>query len=102
MRFLIAGAGAIGGYLGACMARAGQDVTLFARGPHLQAMRERGLRILSADGGFEVGPRVVGDLGEAGPVDVIILAVKAHGLTGLAPQLRPLIGDNTVVVSTQN
>ena len=102
MRFLIAGAGAIGGYVGACMARAGQDVTLFARGPHLRAMQERGLRVLSAEGDFETHPRVVGDLAEAGPMDVILLAVKAHGLTQLAPQLKPLIGENTTVVSTQN
>jgi len=84
------------------MARAGQDVTLFARGPHLHAMQERGLRILSAEGDFEVRPKVVGDLGDAGPVDVIILAVKAHGLTRLAPQLRPLIREGVTVVSTQN
>jgi len=102
MRFLIAGAGAIGGYIGACMARAGQDVTLFARGPHLRAMQERGLRVLSADGDFETHPRVVGDLAQAGAMDVIVLAVKAHGLTALAPRVKPLIGENTTVVSTQN
>ena len=84
------------------MARAGQDVTLYARGPHLRAMQESGLRILSADGDFEVRPRVTGDLADAGRVDVIFLGVKAHGLTQLAPQLRPLIGENTTVVSTQN
>src|SRR5207247_4961544 len=84
------------------MARSGQDVTLFARGPHLRAMQERGLRVLSADGDFEVRPNVVGALEDAGAMDVIILGVKAHGLTRLAPQLRPLIGENTVVVSTQN
>ncbi len=102
MRFLIAGAGAIGGYLGARMARAGEDVTLFARGPHLLAMQENGLRILSAEGDFAVRPRVIGSLDEAGPVDVLVLGVKAHGLTSLAPQLTPLIGPQTVVVSTQN
>src|ERR1700722_19091165 len=102
MKFLIAGAGAIGGYLGARMARAGQDVTLYARGPHLRAMQERGLRVVSADGDFEVHPRVISDLKEAGPVDVIVLGVKAHGLTQLAPQVQPLIGENTTVVSTQN
>jgi 2-dehydropantoate 2-reductase len=102
MRFLIAGAGAIGGYIGACMARAGQDVVLYARGPHLRAMQERGLRVLSEAGDFEVRPQVTGDLGSAGPADVIILGVKAHGLTQLAPQLRPAIGENTTVVSTQN
>ena len=102
MRFLIAGAGAIGGYIGACMARAGLDVLLYARGPHLRAMQERGLRILSAEGDFEVHPQVTGDLGDAGHVDVILLGVKAHGLTQLAPLLRPLIDENTTVVSTQN
>jgi 2-dehydropantoate 2-reductase len=102
MRFLIAGAGAIGGYIGACMSRAGLDVTLYARGPHLRAMQESGLKVLSADGDFETHPRAIGDLAEAAPVDVIILGVKAHALTQLAPQLRPLIGENTAVVSTQN
>lgn len=102
MRTLIAGAGAIGGYIGACMARAGQDVVLYARGPHLRAMQENGLRVLSAEGDFETRPTVIGDLAEAGEVDVIILGVKAHGLTQLAPQLKPLIGANTTVVSTQN
>ncbi len=102
MKFLIAGAGAIGGYLGARMAQAGEDVTLYARGPHLRAMQERGLRVLSAEGDFEVHPRVIGDLKDAGPMDVIFLGVKAHGLTQLAPQVQPLIGENTTVVSTQN
>jgi 2-dehydropantoate 2-reductase len=102
MRFLIAGAGAIGGYLGACLARAGQDVTLFARGPHLRAMEERGLTVLSAAGDFRVHPRVTGDLTQAGPADVIVLGVKAHSLTQLAPHVQPLIGPDTTVVSTQN
>jgi 2-dehydropantoate 2-reductase len=102
LKFLIAGAGAIGGYIGARMARAGQDVTLFARGPHLRAMQENGLRIISPEGNFEVRPRVIGSLEEAEFVDVIMLGVKAHGLTQLAPQLKPLIRENTTVVSTQN
>lgn len=102
MRFLIAGAGAIGGYIGAKLARAGKDVTLFARGPHLRAMQERGLRVISPDGDFEERPRVIGSLDEAGPMDVIFLGVKAHGLTHLAPRLSPLMGDSTTVVSTQN
>jgi 2-dehydropantoate 2-reductase len=105
VRTLIAGAGAIGGYIGACMARAGQDVTLFARGPHLNAMRERGLRVESSedpDKNFEVRPQLTGDLANAGTFDVIYLGVKAHGLTSLAPSLKPLIGESTTVVSTQN
>src|SRR5258707_7896436 len=102
MKFLIAGPGAVGGYLGACLARAAYDVTLFARGPHLRAMQEHGLRVTGAEGDFEVHPRIIGDLKEAGPMDVIFLGVKAHGLTQLAPQVQPLIGENTTVVSTQN
>ncbi|MDP9052932.1 MAG: 2-dehydropantoate 2-reductase [Acidobacteriota bacterium] len=102
MRFLIAGAGAIGGYIGAKMARSGQDVTLFARGAHLAAMREGGIRVLSEEGDFEAKPNVIGSLEGAGAFDVIFLGVKAHGLTQLAPQLKPLIAGNTTVVSTQN
>jgi 2-dehydropantoate 2-reductase len=102
MRFLIAGAGAIGGYIGAKMARAEQDVTLFARGAHLAAMQERGIRVISAEGDFEARPKVIGSLEGAGPFDVIFLGVKAHGLTQLAPALKPLIGENTTVVGTQN
>ena len=102
MRLVIAGAGAVGGYLGARLARAGADVVLFARGPHLRAMQERGLRVLSAEGDFEVRPKVTGDLSTIGPVDVVFLAVKAHALPGLAPHLRPLLGSDTIVVSTQN
>ena len=102
MRFVIAGAGAIGGYIGARLAKAGADVVLFARGPHLRAMEERGLRVVSPDGDFEVRPAVTGDLSTIGTADVVFLGVKAHGLTTLAPGLRQLYGPNTVVVSTQN
>jgi len=102
VKFLIAGAGAIGAYLGACMHRAGEDVTLFARGPHLRAMQERGVRVLSADGDFEARPKIVEKLEDAGDVDVIVLGVKAHSLTQLAPQLKPLLREHTTVVSTEN
>jgi 2-dehydropantoate 2-reductase len=107
LRFLVAGAGAIGGYVGACLARAGEDVTLFARGAHLQAIEAHGLRIVHsgddhADRDFEVRPAILGNLDGAGTFDVIFLGVKAHGLTQLAPQLKPLIGDETTVVSMQN
>jgi len=102
MRILIAGAGAIGGYMGARLARAGEDVTLFARGAHLSAMQERGLRVVSEEGDFEVRPKLIGSLRDAGFFDVIVAGVKAHGLTSLAPELKPLIGPGTTVVSTQN
>jgi len=102
VRIVIAGAGAIGGYIGARLAKSGADVVLYARGPHLAAMRERGLRVISPDGDFEVKPAVTGDLETIGPADVVFLGVKAHGLTALAPQLRPVLGAETAVVSTQN
>lgn len=102
MKFVIAGAGAVGAYLGARMARAGLDVTLFARGAHLRAMQEHGVLVKSPDGDFEVRPEVTDNLETLGPVDVIILGVKAHSLPELAPRLCPLLGPDTVVVSTQN
>jgi 2-dehydropantoate 2-reductase len=102
VKFVIAGAGAIGGYIGAKLARAGADVVLFARGAHLQAMQERGVRVTGADEEFEVRPAVTGDLATAGQADVVILGVKAHALTALAPTLTPLFGPDTIVVSTQN
>ena len=102
MKFLIAGASTIGAYLGARMARAGLDVTLLARGPHLRAMQEHGVRVKSPDGDFAVRPKIAATLEEVGPVDVVFLGVKAHSLTQLAPQLHPVLGTDTAVVSTQN
>jgi 2-dehydropantoate 2-reductase len=102
MKFLIAGAGAIGAYVGARMAQAGLDVTLFARGPHLRAMQESGVQVKSVDGDFVARPKIASSLEEVGPVDVIFLGVKAHGLPQLAPQLKPVLGPDTTVVSTQN
>jgi len=102
VKFLVAGAGAIGAYVGACMQRAGEDVTLYARGAHLRAMQANGVRVLSAEGDFEVRPRMIEKLEDAGPVDVIILGVKAHSLTQLAPQIAPLVSENTTLVSMEN
>ena len=102
MKFLVVGAGAIGAYIGALMARAGADITLFARGPHLRAMQAHGVQVKSASGNFEAHPKIAASLEEVGPVDVVFLGVKAHGLTQLAPQLHPVLGPDTTVVSTQN
>lgn len=102
MKFLIAGAGAVGAYMGALMARAGYDITLHARGPHLKAMQEKGVRVISAEDDFVARPRLVTDLKDAGPMDVVFLCVKAHGLPPLAGQLGPVLGPETAVVSTQN
>jgi 2-dehydropantoate 2-reductase len=102
MKFLIAGAGAIGAYIGARMAQAGFDVTLFARGPHLRAMQQNGVQVKSSEGDFVTRPNIAASLEEVGPVDVVFLGVKAHGLCQLAPQLKPVLGSDTTVVSTQN
>jgi 2-dehydropantoate 2-reductase len=102
MKFLIAGAGAIGAYIGARMAQAGFDVTLFARGPHLRAMQDHGVQVKTAEGDFVARPKIVDSLAEVGPADVVFLGVKAHGLPQLAPHLKPVLGPQTTVVSTQN
>ena len=102
MRFAIYGAGAIGAYLGAKLSVAGDDVALIARGPHLKAMRENGVRIKSAEGDFEAKLLATDNPEEVGEVDVVVLAVKAHGLTAIAPMLEPMLGPNTIVLPAQN
>ena len=102
MRFAIYGAGAIGAFLGAKLSAAGEDVSLIARGPHLHAMQEHGVRVRSPGGDFEAHPLVTDDPKEVGEVDYLVLTVKAHGLTAIAPLLAPLIGEGTAVVPAQN
>jgi 2-dehydropantoate 2-reductase len=102
MRFAIYGAGAIGAYLGAKLSVAGEDVALVARGPHLKAMRENGARIRAAEGDFTAKVLATDDPAEVGEVDVVVLAVKAHGLTAIAPLLKPMLGLNTIVIPAQN
>jgi 2-dehydropantoate 2-reductase len=102
MKFLIAGAGAIGAYIGARMAQAGFEVTLFARGPHLRAMQAHGVQVKSSAGDFVARPAIASSLEEVGPVDVVFLGVKAHALPQVAPQLGKVLGPETTVVSMQN
>jgi 2-dehydropantoate 2-reductase len=104
MRICIVGAGAIGGYLGARLALAGEQVTLIARGAHLEAIKRQGLTLQMADGSSEVAAPALatGDMGAAGPQDAVIVAVKAHSLSALAPAMRALYGPNTIVVTAQN
>jgi 2-dehydropantoate 2-reductase len=102
MRYLIVGAGAVGGYIGALMSRAGYDVTLHARGPHLAAMQKNGVRVITADGDFVSNPKIISDLKDGAPYDVIFLCVKAHGLPPLAEPLKAAIGPQTICESTQN
>ncbi len=102
MRICIYGAGAIGGLMGACMARAGQEVTLIARGPHLAAMRRQGLKVSGPIGDFTVAPRAVEDPAEAGPQDYVIVALKAQAVAGIAERMGPLLGPATAVVMAVN
>lgn len=102
MKFAIVGAGAIGAFLGAMLARSGEDVTLIARGPHLRAMQDQGLRVRGEIGEFQVHPKATDDLTTVGEVDCVIITLKAQSLPGIAPQLRPLLGENTSVVTAQN
>jgi 2-dehydropantoate 2-reductase len=102
MRFAVVGAGAIGAFAGAMLARSGEDVTLIARGPHLRAIRENGVRVRGAIGDFVVRLPATDDLESVGEVDVVLLTLKAHSLTEVAPRLAPLIGPETCVVSAQN
>ncbi|HJZ45723.1 MAG TPA: 2-dehydropantoate 2-reductase [Roseiflexaceae bacterium] len=104
MRICIVGAGAIGGYMGARLALAGQHITLIARGAHLQAIQERGLTLQSDDGTIEtIRPALAtSETSMAGPQDVVIVAVKAHSLPSIAPVLRALFGPETIVLPAQN
>src|ERR1700761_6749863 len=102
MKFAIYGAGAIGGLIGAHLARTGEDVTLMARGPHLAAMRERGLKVSGHSGAFTVMPRATDDPAEAGPQDYVIIALKAHAVPAVAEKMAPLLGPSTAVVMAVN
>src|SRR5258706_15060768 len=102
MKFAIVGAGAIGAFAGAMLTRAGEDVTLIARGAHLRAMQEHGVRVRGEIGDFETHPAATDDPATVGPVDIVLLTVKAHSLTAMAPRLAPLIGPETLVGSAQN
>ena len=102
MKIAIVGAGAIGAFLGAKLALSGEDVYLIARGPHLRAMQADGGRVRSPEGDFEAHPTATDDYESIGPVDFLFLTVKAHSLTGIAPNLAPLLGPDTAVVSAQN
>ena len=102
MKFVVVGAGAIGAYAGALLQLEGEDVTLIARGPHLRAMQEHGVRLRLAERELEARPRVTDDVSAAGVADVILLTLKAHSLTEMAPRIAPVIGPSTTVVTMQN
>jgi 2-dehydropantoate 2-reductase len=103
LTFAVFGTGAVGGYFGGRLAEAGEDVRFIARGGHLAAIRERGLRVSSVDGDFAIHPaRVADDPAAIGPVDVVLVGVKAWQVSEAALALRPLLGERTFVVPLQN
>ncbi len=102
MKIAVVGAGAIGAYAGATLSRSGCDVTLFARGPQLEALQTAGVRVRSARGDFTAHPQATGNLRTVGTVDVVILAVKAHQILPLLDELPALFSDETAVISMQN
>lgn len=104
MRIAIIGAGAIGGYVGAKLALAGEDVTFIVRGSNLDAIRKDGMKLIMQDGTDYVATNVkaTNNYAETGPQDMVILAMKAHQLTSVVDDLPKLLGPNTTVVTMQN
>ena len=102
MRICVFGAGAIGGLLGARLARAGNEVGLIARGPHLAAMRANGLSLRTAEESFTVHPTATDDPASLGPQDYVIVTLKAHQVPGVVARMAPLLGAETAVVMAVN
>ena len=103
MKICVVGAGAIGGLLGARLAKAGEEVTLVARGPQLQALSANGLRFIEEDGSeWTVRPKAVGSIRDAGPQDLIILGMKAHQVAAVVDDLSAAYHPDTMVLTAQN
>ena len=103
MKVCIFGAGAIGGYMGVKLAKAGADVSLVARGPHLAAMQEKGLTLIEEEGETTTVPVTASDDPAAlGVQDYVIVTLKAHSVPPVVSKMAPLIGPNTTIVSGVN
>lgn len=103
MKIAVMGAGGVGGYFGARLAQAGEEVSLIARGAHLAAIQERGLRLSSELGDATVEPaRATDDAAKIGPVDIVLFCVKLWDTEPAAAAVRPLVGEGTAVISLQN
>jgi 2-dehydropantoate 2-reductase len=103
LRFAVFGTGGVGAYFGGRLAEAGEDVHFIARGKHLAALRDQGLRVSSVDGDFHLHSiEVTDDPAGVGPVDVVLLGVKAWQVPAAAEGMRPLVGERTLVVPLQN
>ena len=97
------GAGGTGGYYGGALARAGNQVTMVARGPHLAAIRATGLQVNTVLlGDFHLDVDATDDMSSVGPVDLVIFAVKSYGTNAAIRDMGPLVGDDTMIISTQN
>ncbi|GAA3714636.1 2-dehydropantoate 2-reductase [Streptomyces tremellae] len=102
MKVAVVGAGAIGAYVGAALGRAGADVHLIARGPHLAAMRQHGVRVLSPRGDFTAHVHATDDPAQVGPADYVFLGLKANSYAACGPLVEPLLKESTAVVAAQN
>jgi 2-dehydropantoate 2-reductase len=102
MKIAAMGAGGVGGYFGARLQQAGHDVTFFARGRHLEAIRSNGLRVESPHGDALLKVRVLEDPREAGVADVVLFAVKLWDTEAAAEKLRPIVGTDTAIIPFQN
>jgi 2-dehydropantoate 2-reductase len=102
MKICIYGAGAIGGFMGAELADAGADVSLIARGPHLEAMQKNGLTLIRGDTQTVSHPKATSDPAELGAQDVVIITLKAHSVPGVVDHMQPLLGPDTAVVTAVN
>jgi len=102
VRVAILGAGATGGFLGARLAKCGAEVVLIARGPHLEAMRESGLRLIEADGETTVAVEATDDLAAIRNADFVFVTLKAHSVPAIAEGLAANLGPEAAVVSAQN
>jgi 2-dehydropantoate 2-reductase len=102
MKVGVFGAGAMGGWIGGLLARQGVEVTLIARGPHLAAMRERGLIIRMNGEEFITHLRVTDSAAEAGPQDYLLISLKAHSVPPVVDLMQPLLGPDTAVVTASN
>ncbi len=102
MKIAVMGAGAVGGYFGALLHRGGLDVTLIARGRHLEAIKAHGLRIKSTQGDLTVPAKAVGDPRAVGPVDLILFCVKSYDTESAARQCLPIVQESTAILCLQN
>ena len=103
MRIAVIGAGGVGGAFGAALAKGGSDVTFLARGAHLKAMRERGLKVLGPRGDIHLQPtKATDDPASIGEVDVVLFCVKLWDVESGGAAIRPLVGKMTAVIPLQN